>query len=251
MVAGDTITILATAIDESDIAGYELRMGSSWKGGLFIGFNETPNFRFVGVRPGTHTFWLAAQGNNGYYSANPVSATCTVFYPPSYVDIPLVGTWSWDFDGIGTFVNTELTTHSAQDALMCSQEGALVGTWLSPEYDLKSIMTVRVWGDFLYDFVQNASIWDSIFPSGATWSNRITSTTTWDQLIAAGDHGKIEATLYWGDTTGNLTNSASGIELLAAEFSARYLRLLVTITDPNYESNIYLYTLNMTAAYWS
>lgn len=281
VVAGDTITIRAQPLNESDIACWELRLGSTWRGGLYLGANETPNFRFVGVRPGTHTFWLAAQGNNGYYSEHPVSATATVFYPPGYADIPVVGSWAWDFDAIGTFDNTEHTTHSAQDALMCSHSsaeieymedqssgevletedgfqlemqqtaGGLVGTWLSPEYDLGSVMTVRVWGDFLFDFINSAATWDSIFPGSTTWYERITPTTTWDELFSANGFGIIEATVYWGDTSGNLTNSADGFELLAAEFSARYVQVQITLTDPNYESHMYLFTLNMKAAYWS
>lgn len=281
VVAGDTITIRANPLPESDIACYELRLGSTWRGGLYLGANETPNFRFVGVRPGAHTFWLAAQGNNGYYSANPEHSTATVYYPPGYVDIPSVGSWAWDYDAIGTFENTEHTTHSAQDALMCSHlsaeieyiedeatgeaieteagakiemqqtAGGLVGTWLSPEYDLGSVMTVRVWGDFLFDFINSSSTWDSIFPGSTTWYDRITSTTTWDDLLSNNGFGVIEATIYWGDTSGNLTNSADGFELLAAEFSARYIQVKITLTDPNYESNMYLYTLNMKAAYWS
>lgn len=281
VVAGDTMTIQADPLNESDIAYYELRMGPTWRGGLYLGANETPNFRFVGVRPGTHTLWMAARGNNGYYSETPVSATATVYYPPGYALIPGVGEWSWDYDAIGTFDNTEHTTHNAVDALMCSHSGSeidwlemedgtpietedgyqiqgeqdvggLTGTWLSPEYDLGSIMTVRVWGDFLFDFLNSAATWDSIFPSPATtWFDVMTTTTTWDELFANAGYGVIKATVYWGDTTGNLANSVSGFELLAAEFSARYVQVRITITDPNYESNMYLYTLNMKAAYWS
>jgi hypothetical protein len=281
VVAGDTMTIQADPLNESDIAYYELRMGPTWRGGLYLGANETPNFRFVGVRPGTHTLWMAARGNNGYYSETPVSATATVYYPPGYVLIPVVGEWSWDYDAIGTFDNTEHTTHSAVDALMCSHSGSeidwlemedgtpietedgyqiqgeqdvggLTGTWLSPEYDLGSIMTVRVWGDFLFDFLNSAATWDSIFPSPATtWFDVMTPTTTWDELFANAGYGVIRATVYWGDTSGNLTSSVSGFELLAAEFSARYVQVRIAITDPNYESNMYLYTLNMKAAYWS
>lgn len=251
VVAGDTVTIRATALTEADIAGYELRMGAAWDGGLFCGFNETPNFRFVGVRPGTHTFWLAAKGNNGYYSATPASATAIVYYPPGYADIATYGTWAWDYDGIGTHDNTEHVTYESVDALKCSHTGGvLVGTWLSPEYDMGSVMTARYWGDFLTDFVVSTASWDAIF-STYTWEDRIGSTTRWDNLIAVGEQGKIEATIHWGDTTGNLTNSADGFELLAAEFSARYVQVEVTITDPNTSSNLYLYTLNMKAAYWS
>lgn len=281
VVAGDTITIIAQPLTDSDIAGYELRMGSSWNGGLYVGYNETPNFRFVGVRPGTHTFWMAAQGNNGLYSQNPVSASATVFYPPGYADIPSVGSWAWDYDAIGTFDNTEHVTHNAQDALKCTHAstypdyleeeaagesietedgisielqqsaGRLSGTWLSPEYDLGSVMTVRVWGDFLFNFVFGGATWESVFGSALLWGDFITSTTRWNQLIAVGPHSTVRATVYWGDTSGSLTNYADGFELLAAEFSARYIQVLITITDPNFESNMYLYTLNMKAAYWS
>lgn len=117
IAAGDSVTIFADELAESDIAGYEVRMGEAWEGGLFIAFNETPNIRLVGVRPGTHIFWMKAKDNAGNYSDLPDSATVEVFYPANYVD---VATWAWDFDGIGAHSNTEHETYDGGDALKCS-----------------------------------------------------------------------------------------------------------------------------------
>jgi hypothetical protein len=248
---GDTVTILGAAVADPDIAGYEARLGA-WEGGLFIGFNETPNIRLVGVRPGTHSFYMKAKDNAGNYSTNAVSATVEVFYPPNYVDIPTVGSWAWDFDGIGTFDNTEYCTYEGSDALKCSHtDDVLTGKWTSPEYDLGSIMTVRVWGDFNIVLSFAGGTWEALFGATGLWSDKLAAGTTWASILTPQYAGIIQGKILWGDTTGNLTNSADFFEILSPEFSARYIQVEITLIDPNLTSNLYLKTLNMKAAYWS
>lgn len=249
---GDNVAIFAEKLADPDVAGYEIRLGAAWAGGIFIGFNETPNLRLAGVRPGTHTFWMAAKDNSGNYSDTPVSNVVEVFYPPGYVDIPTVGNWAWDFDAIGTFSNTEHCTFEAVDALKCSHTGnVLTGTWLSPEYDLGSIMTVRIWGDFnaVLDFA--GGTWASLAPSPALWSSLISSTTKWKDILSPEFAGIIQAKLLWGDTTGNLVNETDYFEILAPEINGRFVQVEITIIDPDLATHLYLKTLNMKAAYWS
>ena len=246
VASGDAIIFFATELDEPDIQGYELRQGASWAGGLKAAFNETPNFRLNGVKPGTFTFWIAAKDNAGIYSANPASTQVVVFYPPGYVE---QDTWAWDFDEIGSHDNTEHTTHESTDALKCSHtDGVLTGTWTSPEYDLGSEITVRVWCDFLTDFSSPAGTWESIVGSN-TWATVLDpSTIKWFQLTSPDTTGALTATIKWGTSTGVYPNSASRFELSSVEFSARYIQVEVTITDPTADSNMFLYTMNMTAA---
>jgi hypothetical protein len=375
IAAGDTVTIFADELSEADIAGYEIRLGDTWEGGLFIAFNETPNIRLVGVRPGTHVFWMKAKDNAGIYSDTADSATVEVFYPPSYVD---VATWSWDFDGIGTHDNTEHETYDGSDAVKCSHSASaelmpnqvdrdfsgasnwanvdvnaynetddltltasvadqyctcpvasmpttaglrytlkfdvdnlvdtwtiksfdgtqtlgtitadglqqeigwtaettgglrivadestssgdfdnftltryyvtLTGKWTSPEYDLLSVIPVRIWGDFVTAFEVSSGTWAAIFPGTSTWDDFITATTRWYELTQPDTAGNLSAKLFWGNVSGALSNSAEKLELLGIEIEARYVQVEITIIDPDDSANLHLKTLNMTAAYW-
>jgi hypothetical protein len=168
---GDSVTIYGTPLTDPDIEGYEIRLGSSWDGGIFVSFNKNISLRLNGVRPGTHTFWAAAKNNAGVYSGTPVSATVTVFIPAGYTS---ADSEVWDFTG-GTHDNTEHDTYDAEDALKCSHtSGVLVGTWTSPTYDLLSIDKVRIWGDFRVDFESSDTTWDGVFPLATTGADLIT-----------------------------------------------------------------------------
>lgn len=247
VAAGDAVVLYANSTTDPDVEGWEVRLGDAWAGGVLVGFNETPNVRLAGVKPGTHTFWCAFRYNNGLYSETPSSAQVTVFYPSGYVD---KNTWSWDFDGIGTHDNTEHTTYNTYDALKCSHTGdVLAGTWTSPEYDLGSLKTVRVWGDFLTAFESDDGTWSSLFGT-STWAD-VLGTKKWYEIVAPDYAGILTAKIKWGTSSGVYTNEADRFELCSVEFQARYIQVEVTITDPFVGSNLYLYTLNMKAAYWS
>ena len=247
VASADTVSILGEALSEPDIEGYELRMGDGWQGALLMGFYKAPMIRFSGVRPGTFTWWLAPMDNRGQYANTKRSAQCTVRYPAGYED---KNTWSWDFT-TGTHSNTEHATYNSQDALRCSHTGGvLTGTWTSPEYDMGSIKTVRVWGDFLTAFVASNQTWGGILPGGTTWADIGISTKRWYEIFAATIAGQLRAKLKWGDSSGSLTNEASFFELLAPEITGRYVQVEITLTDPTPDSVLYLYKLNMKAAYW-
>jgi len=247
VASADTVSIIGEALSEPDIEGYELRIGDGWQGALLMGFYKAPMIRFSGVRPGTFTWWLAPIDNRGQYANTKRSAQCTVRYPAGYED---KNTWSWDFT-TGTHSNTEHATYNSQDALRCSHTGGvLTGTWTSPEYDMGSIKTVRVWGDFLTAFVASNQTWGGILPGGTTWADIGISTKRWYEIFAATIAGQLRAKLKWGDSSGSLTNEASFFELLAPEITGRYVQVEITLTDPTPDSVLYLYKLNMKAAYW-
>lgn len=247
VASADSISIMGESIADPDIEGYELRMGDGWTGGLLMGFYKYPMIRFSGVRPGTFTFWVSPKDNRGQYANTKRSAQCTVLYPPGYTD---KNTWSWDFT-TGTHSNTEHTTYNSQDALRCShQGGVLTGTWTSSEYDLGSIKTVRVWGDFVTAFLASNLTWDGILPGSTTWADIGIATKRWYEIFAATIAGQLRAKLKWGDSPGSLTNEASFLELLAPEITGRYVQVEITLSDPTADSILYLYRLNMKAAYW-
>jgi hypothetical protein len=246
--SGDGVAIRGEAISDPDIVGYEVRIGSSWSAGLVVDFRSAPFIRLSGIKPGSFTFWMAAKDNAGLYSPNPVSAGVQVFYPPAYSD---KNSWSWNFS-TGSHSNTQQTTYGGNNCLKCSHTGSVLsGTWVSPAYDLGSIKTVRVWGDFIADMISSGLTWASNLPSPAAWTSVSAATKTWSQIFSSGVAGNLSATIEWGETAGVYTGSAFSFHILAPEFTARYVRVSVTIVDPALDANLYLRTLNMKGAYWS
>ena len=251
VASGDTVNIYGDQISDPDVAGYEIRLGEAWSGGVFVAFNETPNFRLSGIKPGTFTFWCAPKDNSGNYAETPVSSTTTVFYPANYVD---KNTWSWDYNGIGTHDNTEYELYSGDDTVKCSHTaGLLVGTWTSPEYDLGSEKTVRVWGDFLTIFVSSAVSWEGIFPiaDSTTWADKTDANTRWYELTSPDVAAILSAKIKWGTVSGTYPDEADFFQILAPEFTARYVQVEIEITDPQADANLYVKELSMIAAYWS
>ena len=247
--AGDTVSVYGDGVSNPDVSIYELRIGDSWVGGIFMASNETPNFRLAGVKPGTFTLWCSPKDNSGSYSETPVSASVTVFYPPGYSD---KNTWSWDYNGIGTHDNTEYELYSGDDSLKCSHTaGVLIGTWTSPEYDLGSEKTVRVWGDFLTTFISSATSWAGIFPTTTTWADKTDANTRWYELTTPDVAAILSAKIKWGTATGVYPFDADFFQILSPEFTARYIQVEIEITDPQADANLYIKELNMKAAFWS
>ena len=244
---GDSVSIYAPELNEPDVFGYEVRMGAAFDGGIVVGFNETPNFRLSGVAPGTKTFWMKAKNNAGFYSENAVSAQVVVFYPAGYTD---KNSWTWDYS-TGDHDNTEQHEYSGVDSLRCAHTGGVLeGTWTSPEYDLGSQKDVRIWGDFITGLQSTDGLWESVFSVGDLWGDRISAGQKWYQIFAPSTTGHLKATLHYGETTGNLTNSIDRFEMFSPEVSARYVQVEITIMDPALDVYAYVNELNMTAAFW-
>lgn len=245
---GDSINVYAPELTEPDIKGYEIRIGEAWNGALFAGFNETPNFSLTGVRPGRHTVWIAALGNNGYYSTTPISKQVVVNYPPNYAD---VAAWSYDYS-TGTHDNTEAHVYADVDCLRCAHtNGVLTGDWTSPEYDLTSKKKVRVWGDFLTHTESAEMLWSGVFTSDDTWNSKITSSSRWYEIFTPTTSGRLTAKLYYGDVSGALTEYVDRFELFCPEVEAQYLQIFIQIVDPALTTYSYVEELKMKAAWWS
>ena len=203
------------------------------------------------VRPGTFTFWAAALNNAGNYSSTPVSAVVEVFSPPGYTELATYGSWQWDFT-TGTFTNAEKTTHTfggtSYDALKCSHTaGNLVGTWQSATHDLGAVEKVKVWGDFTTDLDSADKKWSSNWTTGVAWPPA--AGTSWANIFTLQASGKLTAKLLAQDSDSNWSSAKEYdfFEMQSAEVENRYLRVEVTITDPNVGSNIFLKELNMYA----
>ena len=252
VATGDAVSLYASPLEDPDIEGYEVRLGDTWDGALFISFNKAPTLRLMGIRPGTHTFWCAAKGNNGVYADSPSSAAVTVYIPPGYSS---ADTWSWDYDGIGTHDNTEHITYDAQDALKCSHvvdsadsssESELVGSWTSPVYDLGSAQKVRIWGDFSTAFVSSATTFGGVTSTTLSFGDVGTETRSFQEIFEPAEAANLAALLQYS-TDGSTYYDVDFFELICAEVEARYIKVVITITDPTLDSNLYVFTLDMNA----
>ena len=248
VASGDTVTILTDDITDQDIEGYEVRLGDTWEGGIYIGTFKSAQIRLSGFKPGSFTFWLAPRDNRGRYSDTKRSGAVTVFRPAGYS--VRESTWNWDYS-VGVHSNTTNSTYASTAVLKCTHDAdVLTGTWVSPIYDLSSSITVRVWGDFLTVFAGSSASWAAL-PSTNTWASIQSSSKRWYEVVNQSQAGILESTIRWGDSTDALNNSAKMFHVCSPEFTARYMQVDVTITDPDVLSQLYLKTLNMTAAYWS
>ena len=251
VAAGDIVSILTEEITDPDVLGYEVRMGNTWEGGIYIGLFRGAQIRLGGMRPGDFTFWLAPKNNRGAYSATKRSGAVTVYRPSGYTVRDT--TWSWDYSA-GVHSNTTNSTYNSTVILKCSHDVTAAdpktGTWISPIYDLTSSITVRTWGNFLSAFIGSSASWAAL-PSSNTWTSIESSNKRWYEVVNQSQAGVLKSTIRWGDSTDALDNSAQMFQVCAPEFTARYCQIDVTITDPDVLSNLYLYKMQMTAAYWS
>ncbi len=252
---GSTVSLSATWSGDDDVANFEIRVGDSFNDGVVVtiapAHSNDLRAMINAVRPGTFTFWAAALNNAGKYSSTPVSAVVEVFSPPGYTELATYGSWQWDFT-TGTFTNAEKTTHTfggtSYDALKCSHTaGNLVGTWQSATHDLGAVEKVKVWGDFTTDLDSADKKWSSNWTTGVAWPPA--AGTSWANIFTLQASGKLTAKLLAQDSDSNWSSAKEYdfFEMQSAEVENRYLRVEVTITDPNVGSNIFLKELNMYA----
>jgi len=245
-VTGNSVKIYAPTLEDPDIAFYEVRSGTNWAGGILVGRSVSSIIYLPGVRPGTYTFWMNTCDTSGMYGETPRSTTCTVYQP---IAETLENEWTWDFS-TGTDSNTEQVTHDPAgdnfNALKCSHTGdVLTGFWTSVEYDLGSIKTARIEGDFLTHFHTGTAKWANTVGS-ATWADWGATTKTWRALFDMDGSDALSAVLYYGETSPPASSQAISA-VLSPTVTARYVKLLVYITDPVLDANLYLKDLNMKA----
>jgi len=76
---GEAVVMRWDAVEDADLAGYEIRDGGTWETGnlvskVYAGIEITT----LDVKPGGHTFWIKAIDTSGNYSVNAASDDVTV-----------------------------------------------------------------------------------------------------------------------------------------------------------------------------
>jgi len=238
---GDSVVLRANDPNPNDNNGWEVRLGDAWDGGLFVTRLNAPSKTFSGVRPGTHTFWMAQVSNAEVYSPNPVSATA-VIYIPSGLTSDFSQTWDYTS---GTFNNAAQDTYNSQNVLKCSHTGGvLAGDWTGPTYDRGGLAVVRVWVEFDSVFLATTSTWGGVLPSPNTWADAGVDTKTWAQIFQPTSAAQFKATLRYSEN-GSDWSELTGFELHFFEVYARYFQVKIEIVDPTADANLYIYPITM------
>ena len=242
--SGDVLNIIAAAIDNQNIIGYEIRMGDTWATSTFLAMLlDRPEGRIPSIRPGLQTIWAAAKNNANIYSSVPVSTTVFVPYP---ADFTYNDPQTWDYDAIGTHSNTEHTTHDfgagATDALRCAHaSGVLQGTWTSPTYTVSggTPKFMRLDCEFDTDFVTGSQIWTSLFDEGTAWTATIPTGLTWQQIWNIYYAPYFNITLQYG-TSVVTENSFADFANSYLEDDIAMWRIIITVRDPELTARIYV-----------
>lgn len=263
--AGSTVNLAANYTGTGDVQAFEIRQGTSWDDGIVVktaaAHSNALRVSLHSVRPGTLTFWAAAMDNAGNYSSTPVSASVTVFIPAGYTQLATYGSWTHQTNS-GSYSNMTSTTHtfagSSEDALRVSQHyknpfspynWILTGNWQSTTHDLGAVEKVRIWGDFVTDLDTTTDAWNDNFVASTSW-DELGLSGSWASNFSVEQGGKLEAKLLVKDTDSDWGNPDAEYEFFqyqAIEVEARYVRVDVTITDPNQSSYLYLKELEMKA----
>lgn len=224
----NSINLHAEQLFEADIDQYEFRLGSSWSGSLFLVASKAPNYSLMGLKPGSHIFWVSTKSSNLLYGSTPRSASVTVADPiPGWV----LDTTETDDYTYGTHDNTEQVEYDSEYYLKCSHTGdVLVGTYTTPLIDLGAVDTFLFY--VLADIVVTGqgTDWASIAPSPTTWA-QMGEDQKWTDIMELPSGPNIKMTLNYGETTG-LGNTVERMEVLSAIVTGRYFQVVITITDP-------------------
>lgn len=82
----DSVILMWDAVNIVDLQGYEIRRGTNWNSGIFLGFTRAVSYAMNGVAPGTHSYMIKSVDTNGKYSTGFALASATVYGPASYTE---------------------------------------------------------------------------------------------------------------------------------------------------------------------
>lgn len=123
-----------TAVDEPDILGYEIRLGSTWASALKIheGFIPDPRFEYTLDSPGSKTFLIKARDRSGNFSNSATSFSINALLVPSSVT---------GFQGIQNGDKVLLTWNRVADLDVSGYE-----IREGPSFDLGSLVATGITG---------------------------------------------------------------------------------------------------------
>lgn len=239
--SSDSITISWAALPGLDVPSYEIRIGETWATALMIGRWPSSRVFLSGLRPGNYRLWVAGVAMDGTHGT-PSSVDVTVLWPAGYTQI---NAWTDNFAG-GTHSGTSWLDHGTHGRVLRATHATNPGTYLSPSYDIGSLRNVRTWLDHLLVHETQSTLWSSI-GAGVTWSAHI-GTRRWRDVFT-GAAGSYRVRLDVSPDNNNWT-SVPDWHLLAPEFTTRWIRYHVTISNAGAGSILFLRAPTIRTAYW-
>ncbi len=239
LIANDNaVNLYADEVDDPDIESYEFRFGASWSSGLFLAANRRPVYSLVGVKPGSHTFFVNTRGTNGIYGASPKSASVTIQIPGNWT----AQTTCVDDYEFGIHTGTERILYDPPDYYLKNTHSvALSGLYVAPsaapnECDGGADQLWYVWVDADVIVIGAGTAWQSKFTgtpgvSGTTWDEGGAANKSWSQIFELTEASQVEIAINYGDTTGVYPARVERMEILSTQIDGRYCQVDIKITD--------------------
>ncbi len=225
----NTVNLYSAAVEDADIDLYEFRLGQAFASGIFLASMDSPNLSIYGVKPGSHTFTCNTKSNNGLYGDTPRSAFAFLSDPPGGWTV--INTQNCDYS-TGSHDNTEATIYNSAPYLQCSHSGGvLLGTFVTPIYDLGSVAERLFYALADVLVTGTGTSWQSKFGAGTPWDELGIDGMTWRQIFELSEAPVIKMALLYGETSPP-TNRAEKMEILSTVITVRYCQLEIEITDP-------------------
>jgi hypothetical protein len=229
LIAEDKTHLSWDHLEERNVKSYSLRWGNSWRGSFHLFDIKDTAKSLIGIKPGDHMIWIAAETELGKFSSNPQYVNFTVYIPTHYVEL-----FSYEYDfTTGTFFGTEKWSNPTYDDPLRVDRGLdsatswntwtgsnesilwtdkaddgdtwvdlmrnLTGYWESAEADLGQLRTVRIWTLFeLAAILDMGNTWNDWFDNDDTmlWTELFTyEAMTWEDI---GGYGSgVDSEMTW------------------------------------------------------
>jgi hypothetical protein len=220
-----SVAFYSEPVDDPDLAGYEIRLGSTWASGIKVAFLSGPYITYGSVKPGNHTFFLNTQATNGLYGIVPQSASAFLQEPPAFH----IETQRFPIDFTqGTLVNMQLTP---EGWLECAQANdVLTGNYTSVIFDHAVSERLLVYVN--YDYVLDAGglRWDDLVPVPETWETNFIG-RRWYDIFMIDESAQLNIGLNYSTDIVPPFSMVERLELLTASVTARGFQVRLKIID--------------------
>lgn len=127
-----------TEVDDVDLSGYEIRLGSDWVSGqILVTGIKGDHYITIDFRTGTsQSYWIKAIDTSGNYSETATEAVITIDNIPFQ---NIIVSYSEQTDWNGTKSNTEKSGNN-----LIVSTGHLSGTYITPIQDVGYVATFRI-----------------------------------------------------------------------------------------------------------
>jgi predicted phage tail protein len=248
----------------SNLAGYEIRRGTTWQGGQVIGQDiQGTTFSSSQYTPDVlNTFLIKAKNNIGNYSVNATQVTITPEFPPGTVDIDQNEDPTWSGEKVlmtvqpgGTLKQDDSDTLSWDDTITQSltwqdsidqgirwDQGS--GRYTTAAIDAGSIDDRLIQISIDTKQFDASYTWQRTIDDSITWADSITQEITWAGVLTDSTDVTYQIQIAFSDTD---TDPDNFVDFVPGEYSFRYLKVRVIVTSSDSNIRGVLETLRIVA----